>query len=698
MSAMIHQISAVWLGWMTASSGQIALFVVLIALAALLLHRFPARFRYALWILVLIKIFLPPTLGTSWGIGAWAMSPIGARMYPGAPTAAIQKLWAIPQDKTVERTSGVIFVESRSSNEPRPTASQRMGTSQWLFGIWFAGLVGFLGFVTLRYMGLVRKLRSGRIVDEGPLCIELERVAQSLQVNRTPGLMLSDSVKSPFLVGIFRPWIVLPDNLLGQLSTEEMHSILMHEMIHWRRRDLIVVWVQVLAQAVFWFHPFVWLANARLRHERECACDEAAVGRPGCEPQSYAESLLKVLLAARARSSVAMGFLGIFERYAKLQERLEVIMNTKHGSKKVGLLRWGLLAALAAVLLPMAPRADSTQGSEGVATYIVTFKSRDSGKLQDVEELLAAFNSQHPQNVRTHHYRTTNVGGIRIGYICVDGKDGLDAVLKMLKTSQELALVDYADGTEERLKRLYEMPQEPDKVVSQTPQTGPPNIISTTPAVGATDVDPNLQEITVTFDRDMRNGMSWTGGAPNFPPCPEGKKCHWRDKRTCVVPVQLKPASYYRVGINSKSHNNFRAENGVPSPPSAIYFTTQGASEELKRKVRLPRVASLEPPNGASNVDPNLKEIRVTFDMPMGGGMSWVGSGPNFPERPEGQNIRWSEDKRTCIMPVRLKPNWQYQISLNSPSHINFQSEGGVPLEPVKYTFSTGPEATTKTK
>ncbi|MCX7000199.1 MAG: hypothetical protein NT106_07895, partial [Candidatus Sumerlaeota bacterium] len=112
MSALIHWMSAVWLGWMAASSGQIALFVVLIAFAALLLHRFPARFRYALWILVLVKIFLPPTLGASWGIGAWAMSPLGAGIYPGAPPAAIQKLWAIPTDKTVERTSGDIFVVS----------------------------------------------------------------------------------------------------------------------------------------------------------------------------------------------------------------------------------------------------------------------------------------------------------------------------------------------------------------------------------------------------------------------------------------------------------------------------------------------------------------------------------------------------------------------------------------------------------
>ncbi len=67
----------------------------------------------------------------------------------------------------------------------------------------------------------------------------------------------------------------------------------------------------------------------------------------------------------------------------------------------------------------------------------------------------------------------------------------------------------------------------------------PPNIVATSPAVGATDVDPGLTEITVTFDQDMGGGFSWTGGGPDYPPTPEGQKAQWQDKRTCVLPVKL---------------------------------------------------------------------------------------------------------------------------------------------------------------
>ncbi len=217
----------------------------------------------------------------------------------------------------------------------------------------------------------------------------------------------------------------------------------------------------------------------------------------------------------------------------------------------------------------------------------------------------------------------------------------------------------------------------------------PPRLVSTTPAAGATDVDPATSEIVVAFDSDMAGGFSWTGGGPDYPPIVEGQGPHWRDPRTCVLPVKLEPGHYYRVGINSKSHGNFRSKSGVSARPSVIYFTTRGASEELKARVQKPVILEMSPANGSENVDPRTTELRVTFSVPMGGGFSWTGGEPDFPAEPEGTGPRWTGDQRTCVLPVRLEPNRQYRLGLNSPSHKNFQSAAGVPLDPVIYTFKT---------
>ena len=220
---------------------------------------------------------------------------------------------------------------------------------------------------------------------------------------------------------------------------------------------------------------------------------------------------------------------------------------------------------------------------------------------------------------------------------------------------------------------------------------GSPRIVAMAPAAGATDVDPATREIVVTFDRDMAPGFSWTGGGPDYPPIPENQRPYWRDVRTAVLPVSLAAGRYYRVGINSKSYRNFHSAAGVPARPAAVYFTTRGASPELEAQVYKPVVTDMRPANGATAVDPRTTELRVTFSVPMGGGFSWTGGGEEYPPIPEGQGPAWMADGHTCILPVRLEPNRQYRLGLNSPSHRNFQSAAGVPLDPILYTFRTGP-------
>jgi len=220
-------------------------------------------------------------------------------------------------------------------------------------------------------------------------------------------------------------------------------------------------------------------------------------------------------------------------------------------------------------------------------------------------------------------------------------------------------------------------------------KTGYPQIVKIEPAAGSTNIDPKLTEIRVTFDRAMSRGMSWTGGRPDFPPVNKSRKARWGDDHTCVLPVKLKRRSYYRLGVNSKSFQNFKSADGIPAPPTAIFFTTKGATQAQENKVRIPQIVELSPANGSTDVPLSTKEIRVTFNMPMGRGMSWTGGGDNFPESPAGRRAVWSKDARTCTLPVSLKPNKDYKIGLNSLSHNNFQSKWGVPLTPVVYSLQT---------
>ena len=154
-----------------------------------------------------------------------------------------------------------------------------------------------------------------------------------------------------------------------------------------------------------------------------------------------------------------------------------------------------------------------------------------------------------------------------------------------------------------------------------------------------------------------------------------------------MLPVKLEAGKMYRVGINSKSHRNFRSAAGIPVRPQVLAFSTKGADASITAGIEAPHVVLLVPADGAQGVAPTLDRLTVTFDRPMGGGFSWTGGGDHYPEttgKPE-----WSADKKTCTLPVKLKPDWEYVIGLNSTSHNNFQSEQGIPLVPIPWQFKT---------
>ncbi|MBN2581929.1 MAG: Ig-like domain-containing protein, partial [Planctomycetes bacterium] len=113
-----------------------------------------------------------------------------------------------------------------------------------------------------------------------------------------------------------------------------------------------------------------------------------------------------------------------------------------------------------------------------------------------------------------------------------------------------------------------------------------------------------------------------------------------------------------------------------------------GATISQRVSAAPPKVVKAEPDNGATNVDPALREIRVTFDQDMStGGFSWTGGGETYPKvrgRPQ-----WV-DKRTCVLLVELEPNHKYYVGVNSPSHKNFRSAGGEPAEWYRISFETG--------
>ena len=182
------------------------------------------------------------------------------------------------------------------------TPWQLTDVSPFLVGLWSSGVAVF-SLLLLHGLHQTGQLRT---VAVEPVSAELQRKVDSLVERlgmRHPVSVLHSGLADvPMVVGALKPVILLPGIALTGLSSEQLASVLLHELAHIRRRDLLVNLLQGLVEIVLFYHPAVWWISRRIRVERELCCDDVVTEH--AEPIGYARALL--FLEEHRERSVAL--------------------------------------------------------------------------------------------------------------------------------------------------------------------------------------------------------------------------------------------------------------------------------------------------------------------------------------------------------------------------------------------------------
>jgi beta-lactamase regulating signal transducer with metallopeptidase domain/Tol biopolymer transport system component len=350
---------------------QSALLVIVLFGIDLLLHkRVRAVFRYCVWLLVLVKLVLPPTLSLPSGIGYWvgnrvpAASPVSERVsktigYEPARqhrSAGSEPSGGIPQVQPPSNMTGTDASVTPTALSLTPIAWQAV-----VFLLW---LVGVLAFALL----LVQRLRfvKGLVAASAPAGGEqlglLEQCRQQIGVRRQIGLKTLDTVPSPAVCGLLRPIVLMPTSLVEKLSPEGLRAALIHELAHIKRADLWVNAVQTFLQVVYFYNPFVWFANAIIRRTCEEAVDETVLVTLGGEAKSYSNTLIDIGEMAFWKADFGLRLVGVAESRKALQWRIKhMLTRPVPQSARIGALGTIAILVVAAVLLPMARAEKSSK-------------------------------------------------------------------------------------------------------------------------------------------------------------------------------------------------------------------------------------------------------------------------------------------------------------------------------------------------
>ena len=99
-------------------------------------------------------------------------------------------------------------------------------------------------------------------------------------------------INTPVTFGFFKPVILLPVALVNGLTIKETESLIIHELTHIKNNDYLLNWLLIVADAIYFFNPFMKILVKQVRLQRELSCDIQVIDL-SCPGLAYAETLLK---------------------------------------------------------------------------------------------------------------------------------------------------------------------------------------------------------------------------------------------------------------------------------------------------------------------------------------------------------------------------------------------------------------------
>lgn len=205
--------------------------------------------------------------------------------------------------------------------------------------VWLSGAGGFIAVTLTKYFVNIKKLKRELTKPDSELKDIYLSVCSDMGLRNYPRLYINKVASSPMVCGFLRPCVLLPEM---DISKENLRYIIRHELVHYKRRDLWLKLLAMIANALHWFNPMVYLACAAFSDETELSCDETVLGRTELKERlDYGASMLEIVKLCRRVPSLTTGF---NPRKKAVKQRFENIIDT---AKK----RKGILIVVLVVLM-----------------------------------------------------------------------------------------------------------------------------------------------------------------------------------------------------------------------------------------------------------------------------------------------------------------------------------------------------------
>ena len=363
---------------MSLSGSAVAL--LLFILKPIIRNKLPKSAQYYLW-LVVIAVYLVP-------FSCFVKVPTNNITIPSISEIVHENVvtgYEYQEQEMLRRTghSGQLSRKDfaqMSSEELKRTADVFAETDKTrIFLNWLLFSIPIIGFINV-FIGIIaengrfiRKIKKSNTSAEAR---DIEVLKELCKDSGAPRLYRNTSASTPLLIGLYRPMIVLPDR---EYTDAQLRFVLLHELIHYHRKDIVIKCLSAIACAVHWYNPIAWFVRRKINRACELACDEAVIRSLDAEgKQNYGDTLIYVATDSKTPHTVLSTTM--CEEKKALKERLHSIMKSRKHTRiatAVSVLLIAVAILAACVLGASAERAQESIPSVVAETQDIHEEARE---------------------------------------------------------------------------------------------------------------------------------------------------------------------------------------------------------------------------------------------------------------------------------------------------------------------------------
>lgn len=265
-------------------------------------NKLSSTWHYYIWILVIVRLLMPYSLKSHISIFNILHSSgiYKSAMYSTEKQASILS----PALRNTSSFNANVKNQSSKSNFLKKlpaTVATRSNLNYYINFqtasiIWIIVAASLYLYFLIVYFSFLAKIKKEDICTDVIVIALLKHCKKVLCINNNNlKIITSTKINTPTLVGIFKPKIILPTNLIYELSSNELKYVILHELIHFKRKDILISWISTALQILHWFNPILLICFKQLKKDCELSCDSTILTHILIdEHHNYGETLIKL--------------------------------------------------------------------------------------------------------------------------------------------------------------------------------------------------------------------------------------------------------------------------------------------------------------------------------------------------------------------------------------------------------------------